>query len=104
MANPTVLRWNGPTTYTDGSAFGSADLAGFEIQVQGKPAVAVDLEFSSNNQYSFDIKDLGLVPGTYQVTVSTVAKNGRKSNPSPVASFTLVDERVPNPPTSLQAA
>lgn len=103
MANPTKLKWVGPTTYTDGSSFGEADLAGFQITVDGNPAVNVPMAYTATNAYEFDIADLSLAYGTHTVTVATVARNGGVSVQSNPATIVLVDERVPNPPTSLQA-
>lgn len=109
MANPTVLRWLGPTTYTDGSPFGQADYAGFEVEVNGSGAVALPVQFAANNQYSLQLSNLASVQAeagarrTFTVRLRTVASNGLPSDWSAPLSFDL-DLRVPNPPTSLVAA
>lgn len=103
------LSWVGPTTYTDGSPFGQADFAGFELAVNGQGAVAVPVSFNPTNQYVFDIEGLASIqaePGavrTYTVALRTVAKNGQVSAWSAPVSFTL-DLRVPNPPVELQVS
>jgi hypothetical protein len=103
------LSWVGPTTYTDGSAFGSADYAGYEIQVNGEAAVALPLAFNPTNQYVFDVSTLASVqaePGAirqFTVALRTVARNGQVSDWSQSVQFSL-DLRVPNPPTSLAVA
>lgn len=102
MANPTKLAWEGPTKYTDGSAFGAADFAGFEISVNGQPAVALPVQWQTTNQYEFDIAALGLSFGTHAVNLRTVAVNGQRSDPSATVTFQLADERRPFPPTNLR--
>lgn len=98
MATKT-LKWVGPTTYTDGSPFGNGDLAGWEIVVDGQPAVNVPAAWHPDNNYEYEL-ELGY--GTHTVTVATVASNGSVSEPSAPLTFTIEDDRVPNPPTSLR--
>jgi hypothetical protein len=104
MANPTKLSWSGPTSYTDGTAFGQADLAGFRISVDGKPSVDIPVTWNVNNAYEFPLSSLTLSYGTHSATMQTVAKNGGVSVASAAISFTLIDERVPNPPKALSVS
>lgn len=105
MANPTKLTWTGPTTYTDGTPYGAADHAGYEISINGQPAVAVPVAYQVSNQYEFDIALLGVVSyGTYSVTMRTVAANGQRSVPTNPVTFRIDDLRTPNPPTNLAVA
>lgn len=109
MANPTVLRWSGPTTYTNGQAFTQADYAGFEVQVNGEGAVALPVQWAPSNEYQLELADLAAVEAqageirTFAVALRTVASNGQTSDWSAPLSFSL-DLRVPNPPTSLAVA
>ncbi len=104
-----LLSWVGPTTYTNGTPFGEADYAGYELQVNGQGAVALPVQFAPSNQYSFDIEELAQVeaePGeirTYNVALRTVARNGQSSVWSDPLAIVL-DLRLPNPPTSLAVA
>lgn len=100
------LRWTGPTAYVDGTPYRQADHGGFEIQVEknGTPqisAIAVPVQWSTNNQYEFPIATIVDGSGTYIVRMRTVAANGNVSNWSEPLSF-VVDDRTPNPPTSLR--
>lgn len=98
MANPSIIRWTAPTEYTDGSSFGQADLAGWQILVDDNPAVVVPAAWNEEGVYVFPLASLGLTFGTYNVRVQTVASNGGVSAPSNAVPFTLKDERVPNAP------
>jgi len=101
-----ILSWVGPTTYTDGSPFGEADFAGYEIQVNDSGAVALPVQFNPDNTYEFDLESLASVQAeagairSYKVELRTVAKNGQVSVWSESKTFNL-DLRVPNPPTGL---
>jgi hypothetical protein len=104
-----ILRWVGPTTYTDGSPFGEADFAGYEIQVNDSGAVALPVQFNPDNTYEFDLESLASVQAeagairSYKVELRTVAKNGQVSDWSESLTFSL-DLRIPNPPTELQVS
>lgn len=106
MANPTVLRWVGPTTYTDGSPFGEQDLAGYEVEVNDSGAVALPVQFNPDNQYELELASLALVQAedgakrSFTVRLRVVATNGSVSDWSNSQTFEL-DLRVPNPPTGL---
>lgn len=102
MANPTKIQWTGPSTYTNGNPFGQADHGGYEISVNGAPAVAIPVAWQSNNEYEFDLAALNLGVGSYSVTLRTVAANGQRSVPTNPVTFQIVDERIPNPPTNLR--
>lgn len=106
MSNPSILSWKGPTTYVDGTAYREADHGGFEIQVDkdgvpGIGAVAVPVGWSTSGDYSFPLATIVDGSGSYVVRLRTVAKNGNVSNWSTPVTFE-VNDRVPNPPTSLQ--
>jgi hypothetical protein len=108
MANPSILRWLGPTTFTDGSPYTEADHAGFEVQIDkngvpGIGAVAIPVGWSTNGSYEFPLATVVEGSGSYQVRMRTVSKNGNVSNWSSGVTF-VIDDRVPNPPTSLQVA
>lgn len=97
------IKFNGPTTYTDGSPFGAEDLAGYRVFVDDQPAVDLPTAWNPDNVYEITFEELGLPYGPHTVSVATIARNGQVSVPSEPVSFVFEDERVPNPPTSLQA-
>lgn len=97
-----VLSWTGTTTYTDGSTFGSADFAGYELSIDGKPAVVLPVAWQTSNQYSFDMAALGLSYGSHSATLRTVAVNGQRSDPAGPVTFLVVDNRKPAAPTNLR--
>lgn len=101
MANP-ILQWTGATKYTDGSDFGPADFAGYELSVDGQPAVALPVAWQTNNEYSFDMSVLGLSFGSHSATLRTVAVNGQRSDPAGPVTFLVVDDRKPAAPTNLR--
>jgi hypothetical protein len=98
----SILRWQGPTQYEDGSAFGAADFAGFTFDIDGAPAVSVPLGWDNDGSYEYEITSLVPPPPAGQraehtVRMYTVARNGRTSAPSDPATF-VVDLRVPRAP------
>src|SRR5688572_15667985 len=109
MANPTVLRWQGPTTWSNGNPFTQADYAGYEVQVNGQAAVALPVQWAPSNQYSLELASLAAIEAeegeirVFSVALRTVASNGLTSDWSAPLSFSL-DLRTPNPPTSLAVA
>jgi hypothetical protein len=96
-----VANWRGPTEYTDGTAFGESDLAGWLITVDGAPAVNVPMAWNESNLYSFDLTTLGISYGAHVARIQTVARNGSVSAPSNAVNFTHADERVPGVPFDL---
>lgn len=103
MANPQNLTWTGPTTYVDGTPFGAADFAGYEVEVNGASAFAVPVAWNDANTYSFPVASLpGRVQGTNTVRMRTVAANGLASDWTGAVSFTYAS--VPLPPTNLAIA
>lgn len=109
MANPTVIRWQGPTTWSNGDPFTQADYAGYEVAVNGAPAVALPVQWAPSNQYSLELASLAAVEAeegeirNFTVRIRTVASSGSTSDWSAPLSFSL-DLRVPNPPQSLAVA
>jgi hypothetical protein len=96
------LQWTGATRYTDGSPFGAADFAGYELSVDGQPAVALPVSFQTSNEYEFDLNVLGLSYGSHSATLRTVAVNGQRSDPTGPVTFLVVDDRKPAAPTNLR--
>jgi hypothetical protein len=100
MANPTNLRWTGPTAYVDGRPFGQADYAGYEVEVNAQPAIAIPSAWAPDNLYSFPVVDLpNLRQGTNAVRLRTVAANGQVSDWSNSVTFPYLS--VPMAPTAL---
>lgn len=92
--------WTAPTTYVDGSQFGKADLAGFELQLDDTPAVSVPFAWNDAGKYEFHFDSLELEEGSqHTARVLTVATNGRKSEWSQAVAFTYA--RTPRVPFGL---
>ena len=98
------LTWTGATSYTDGSPFGAADFAGYELSVDNQPSVALPVSFQTSNEYEFDLDLLSLSYGSHSATLRTVAVNGQRSDPSGAVTFLVADERRPSAPTNLVVA
>lgn len=103
MLNPLSLRWEHDGTYEDGQPFTAADYAGTELSLNGQPFVSIPVAFATGGEYGLAVPSLGLGNGDYTVQVRLVARNGQRSNPSNVASFTL-DNRKPSAPFGLAAS
>ena len=96
----STLRWNGPTTYEDGLAYGQADHGGYEIEVNGQSAVAVPVAWNSANTYTFPVKDLPhLKQGTNALRMRTVAANGEVSVWTDPTTFSF--RSTPKAPTGV---
>lgn len=98
------LTWTGATTYVDGSPFGAADYAGYELSIDNQPAVALPVSFQTSNQYEFELDLLNLSYGSHSATLRTVAVNGQRSDPSGAVTFLVADTRRPAAPTNLGVA
>lgn len=103
MANPQMISWTGPTTYTDGLPYGQSDHGGYEVEVNDTGLFAVPVGWNVNNTYEFPVKDLpGLKQGTNSVRMRTVAANGQVSDWTGVVTFPYLS--IPNPPVNLAVA
>lgn len=107
MANPTKITFTLPATYTDGSVFQTVDIADkVKVQFDNGPVVDSTLVVQDTvdpRVFHFPLGPFNLNFGSHTVKVAIVADNGFVSVLSGAATFSLVDERVPNPPTSLRA-
>lgn len=102
MANPANIEWTGPTTYTDGLPYGQADHGGYELELNGKAAVAVPTAWNVSNNYTLPIAGLpGLKQGDNVVRMRTVAANGLVSDFTGAVTFPY--KSVPKAPVSLAA-
>ena len=95
----TQIEWVAPTKRTDGSAYGDADHAGYELGVGSngayEPWVAVPAAY---NITSWPVGQLNLNDeGDYEVVLRTVDKGRRVSAWSAPANFTvtLADPQAP---------
>lgn len=102
MANPHVLSWVNPTTYTDGSAYAQTDNAGYQIVLDNSPAVGIPLAWGT----TFDMSTLAayqaLTRGSHTVAIEAVDVSGEVSAPSNTATFQI--NLPPSPPTNLTVA
>lgn len=100
MANPIDIKWTGPTTYVDGRPYGQADHGGYELELNGLPAVAVPTAWNTANLYSLPVAGLpNLTQGDNVVRMRTVAANGQVSDWTGPATFRYLS--VPKAPTAL---
>lgn len=100
--NPHVFSWTNPTEYTDGSAYTQADNAGYQLILDGAPAVGIPLAWGT----SFDASTLAayqaLKRGSHTAALQVVDTAGEASAPSNSVTFQI--EVPPNPPTNLAIA
>lgn len=76
ISNPKTLTWTNPATYIDGSAYGQADNAGYQIAFDGQPAISIPLSWGT----SFDLVTLAaytaLKKGTHTLALAPVSVKG----------------------------
>lgn len=91
-------KWKQPATMNDGSPFTAAQFAGWELIIDGKPAIAVPLTWNGNpdTEYSFDLSELQLTEAAHKLTMRTLEKDGDVSAMSPEVTF--IYKRAPLPP------
>lgn len=103
----TILKWQAPDKFEDGSAFGAADFGGFTFDVGGAPAVSVPAAWETDGTYELDISSFTpAVAGqrkVYPIRMYTVSKGGITSKPSPAVEK-VIDERVPSAPFGVAVA
>jgi len=105
MANPKHLRWAHDGKNTDGSAFGSAEFGGWEIEVNGEPNFSVPAGWETDGQYEVELASIDAfqASGTYTVRMRVVGKNGIASVWSNPTTF-VIDVREPTAPFGLAVA
>lgn len=96
-----TAKWVGPTVNVDGSAFDEAQYRGYELELDGLPAVSVPVAWDTDNNYEFDLRVLGLPYGQHTLRIRVVNHLGNRSDYSNAAAFEFEDERVPDSPKSL---
>jgi hypothetical protein len=100
MANPKALSWVGATSYVDGTPFGQADLAGYEVEVNALDAFSIPVAWNVENIYSFPVIDLpNLKQGSNVVRMRTAATNGQVSDWTGPVTFQFVS--TPEAPTNV---
>jgi len=100
VANPITLSWTGPTQYVDGRPYGQADHGGYELEVNGLPAVAIPTAWAADNHYTFPIASLpNLTQGSNALRMRTVASNGQVSDWTGTVTFLYAS--VPQAPTAV---
>lgn len=88
-----TLSWLPPDSYENGDALDPAvDLTGYGVFMNG-----VQVATAPNSASSFLVLDLPFGDNAFYIT--SIATNGLESVMSNVAVRTVVDDRVPNPPT-----
>lgn len=102
MANPTRLLWTHDHRNDDDSLFGPEQFAGFELEINGAPAVSVPVPYDLDGQYEMLLDHLAAVhaTGSYVVRMRVVNRNGVASDFSAPFTFTM-DFRRPTAPFGL---
>lgn len=97
-----VMSWTNPTADTDGNAYGQADNAGYEVAIDGQPAVSVPLQFGT----SFDLGTLASVDvlkaGPHTAALALTSKSGVTGAFS--APVTFSHNATPQAPTNVTVA
>lgn len=96
-----TAKWVGPTENVDGTPFDQTQYAGYELELDGLPAISVPIAWDTDNNYEFDLRVLGLTYGPHTLRLRVVNHLGNRSDYSDEADFVFPDERVPTPPKSL---
>lgn len=105
----THLNWSAPTTRTDGSAYGDADHAGYELGISdpGNPADGFSPWVSVPAAYAvttWPLDELNMYePGDYEIALRTVDKQGGTSEWSSPLTF-AARLAAPNPPAGLSVS
>jgi hypothetical protein len=102
----TQISWTPPTEYTDGSAYGSSDHAGYELGVlrdgQIQPHISVPATYDVT---SWPLNELNLVEyGDHEIALRTVTQNSIVSAWSTTIVVENRDEREPTAPVNFSAA
>lgn len=107
MANPTTVSYRLPTNYETGEALTIDHIERIELGIGTEagvyPLIAPDVTFEPDGDgiSTEPLEAFGLIaPGAYFVAGRTVAKNGRTSEWSEAAAFTI-EAPKPNPPSAL---
>lgn len=100
--NHEAIEWTGPTQNEDGSPFTEDQYGGFEIEIDGAPAVAVPNAWAEDRKYSIPMIDVIPELGVHTIRMRTVAKGGEVSEWTPELKFELKEVRPkPLPPANL---
>lgn len=102
VSNPTLLKWQNPTTYVDGSPYGQADNAGYQINLDASPAVSIPLAWGTQFDLSTLAAYAALKKGSHSLTLQAISKGGVASAPSSAATFSV--DLAPAPPTAVALA
>lgn len=101
MSN-SILTWQNPAAYTDGSAYGQADNAGYTLQIDGQGAVSIPVAWGT----SFDLATLAayqaLKRGKHTASLAAVSKEGLASDFSTPVTFPVAV--APMAPSNLAMA
>lgn len=94
------LTWVQPLLNDDGSAFDTAQFAGFDIAIDGTmPNVSVPIAWNDAGTYELPLSGLGLGDGQHSWQIRTKAVNGQSSDF--VVGPTFSTARTPLPPKNL---
>lgn len=99
MANKFV--WAQPLFNTDGSAFDAAQFAGFELEIDGAPAVSVPVAWQTSGRYDLPFAGFSFADGNHSARVRVKHVNGQVSAYSNAATFVVA--RVPEAPLEFAA-
>lgn len=100
--NPSTIGWSHDGKNTDGSGFDPARFGGWQLDINGQPAISVPIGWETDNQYEAPIAALKLAEGDYRATLRLVTKDGISSASSNAVDFEI--RKVPNAPLVLAVA
>lgn len=67
--NPETISWTHGGKNTDGSDFNPSKFGGWQLDLNGQPAMSVPLGWESDGSYQFPIADLELPEGDYRASL-----------------------------------
>lgn len=96
------IKWANPTAREDGTPYGQNDNAGYEITIDGTPAVAIPTAWAT--EFELNTLDIvqGLKHGNHTAALAVVDKGGLKSGNSNAVTFPKSSK--PGAPTGLALA
>jgi hypothetical protein len=89
MANPTHFTWTQPLVDQGGVLFTQARYNGYEIEINGAPAVSIPVGWDSDGEYSFPIADAVPGYGLFSARIRVLSKDEGPSGFSNAATFVI---------------
>ncbi len=94
--------WTQPLVNTDGSVFDETQFNGYEIEVDGAPAVSIPAAWAADGEYTFPVASVVTSSGAHSARIRVGNTDGTFSDYSNSASFSIT--RTPEAPTNFSVA